>query len=151
LKDQIDQTLAIVDIEGQGRAPLVDVARRATPLIAAVPPRARPETDSGTPTADKVAMGAAQEEIVTRMSTSGGRHYGINVGRFKSRHQAERILLQTALIELGTLDEALRKVVRRSGGFDANFVGLSEEQADLACRRLSARQIDCAQIGPGSG
>ncbi|MGI9393051.1 MAG: D-alanyl-D-alanine carboxypeptidase family protein, partial [Boseongicola sp.] len=49
--------------------------------------------------------------VVTRMSTSGGRHWAINVGRFSSRHEAEKVLLQTALVELGTLDEALRKVV----------------------------------------
>ena len=90
----------------------------------------------------------AEEQIVTRLSTAGGRHFGINVGRFRSRHQAERVLLQTALLELGTLDEALRKVVERPGGYEANFVGLSAEQADLACRRLEARNVDCAPIGP---
>jgi len=87
-------------------------------------------------------------EVVTRLSTSGGRHFGITVGRFGSRHQAERVLLQTALLELGTLDEALRKVVKRSGGFDANFVGLSADEAELACRRLTARNVECAPIGP---
>ncbi len=87
-------------------------------------------------------------EIVTRMSTSGGRHWGINVGRFGSRHQAERTLLQTALVELSTLDQALRKVVPSGGGFDANFVGMSEEQAALACRRLAARNMACETLGP---
>jgi len=87
-------------------------------------------------------------EIVTRMSTSGGRHWGINIGRFGSRHQAERTLLQTALVELATLDQALRKVVPSGGGFDANFVGMSEEQAALACRRLAARNMACETLGP---
>jgi len=85
------------------------------------------------------------------MSTSGGRHWGINVGHYGTRHQAERVLLQTALVELSTLDQALRKVVQRRGGYDANFVGLSEDQAALACRRLSARNMDCQTLGPGPG
>ena len=89
-----------------------------------------------------------EPEVVTRFSTSGSRHWAINVGRYGSRHQAERVLLQTALVELSTLDEALRKVVPSGGGFDANFVGMSEEQAALACRRLSARNVSCETLGP---
>ena len=88
-------------------------------------------------------------EIVTRLSTSGGRFWGINVGRYNSRYDAERILLKTALHELGTLDEALRKVVPKGGGFDANFVGMTQETAELACRRLAARSLNCTPLGPG--
>ena len=36
----------------------------------------------------------------------------------------------------------------RSGGFDATFVGLTQDQADLACRRLQARAIQCFTMGP---
>nr|WP_281502748.1 serine hydrolase [Aliiroseovarius sp. F47248L] len=90
----------------------------------------------------------AEPEVVTRMSTSGGRHWAINVGVLGSRYQAERTLLKTALKEIDTLDEALRKVVRRSNGWHANFVGMSEAQADLACRRLNARNTRCKVLGP---
>ncbi|MBT8418097.1 MAG: D-alanyl-D-alanine carboxypeptidase [Silicimonas sp.] len=87
--------------------------------------------------------------VVTRLSTSGGRHWGVNVGRFTTRHEAEKVLLQTALVEMSTLDEALRKVVRSPKGWEANFVGMSREQADLACRRLAAQNVDCSPMGPG--
>lgn len=87
-------------------------------------------------------------EVMTRVSTSGGRHWGVNLGRFPSRGAAERALLQTALSETRALDGALRKVTQRGGGFDANFMGLSQEQADLACRRLQARAIQCFTLGP---
>lgn len=87
-------------------------------------------------------------EVVTRVSTSGGRQWAINVGNYNSRYAAERMLLQTALIEVNTLDEALRKVVQRKGGYDANFVGMTEEMAELACRRLAARQTECSVVGP---
>ena len=90
-----------------------------------------------------------EPQVVTRMTTSGGRHWGINVGRYTSRYAAEKMLLKTALAEINTLDGSLRKVVKSNRGFDANFMGLSRETADLACRRLQARQISCFMIGPG--
>lgn len=87
-------------------------------------------------------------EIVTRLSTSGGAYWGINVGRYGSRYQAEKVLLRTALAEMATLDGSLRKVSQSSAGFDANFVGMTRETADLACRRLKARNVTCFMIGP---
>ncbi len=89
-----------------------------------------------------------QPQVVTRLSTSGGRHWGINVGRYPNRYAAEKILLKTALAEMNTLDGSLRKVVKSKRGFDANFMGLTRETADLACRRLQARQVSCFMIGP---
>ncbi len=86
--------------------------------------------------------------VVTRASTSGGRQWAINVGKFNSRYDAERELLQTALTEINVLGESLRKVVNRKGGFDANFVGMTQETAELACRRLAARNGECTVIGP---
>ncbi|MFK7762010.1 MAG: D-alanyl-D-alanine carboxypeptidase family protein [Roseobacter sp.] len=91
---------------------------------------------------------APEPEVVSRMSTSGGHHWGVNVGQYGSRYMAERALLTTALTEMETLDGALRKVVKRPTGFDANFLGMSRESADLACRKLSARNIDCKTVGP---
>ena len=85
---------------------------------------------------------------MTRISTSGGRHWGINIGKFNSRNGAERALMKTMLTESATLNDGLRKIVERSGGYDANFIGLSQEQADLACRRLQARGTQCFAIGP---
>lgn len=89
----------------------------------------------------------SEPEVVTRISTSGGRHWGVNVGRYNTRHDAERVLLQVALSEMSTLDGSLRRVTQRSGGFDANFMGLTREGADLACRRLQARGTTCFMIG----
>ena len=90
----------------------------------------------------------AEQEVVTRVSTSGGRYWGVNVGRFNSSFDAERALLKTQLTESATLNDGLRKVVQKGGAFDANFMGLSQEQADLACRRLQARAVQCFTIGP---
>jgi len=87
-------------------------------------------------------------EVITRVSTSGGREWGVTVGSFPSRYHAERALLKVALVEMSTLDEALLKVVSRKGAFDATFVGISRETAEMACLRLQARQMDCSPIGP---
>lgn len=89
-----------------------------------------------------------EPEVVTRLSTSGGAFWGINVGRYGSRYQAEKVLLKTALAEMSTLDGSLRKVNQTKAGFDANFVGMTRETADLACRRLKARNVTCFMIGP---
>ncbi|WP_233557117.1 D-alanyl-D-alanine carboxypeptidase family protein [Gemmobacter lutimaris] len=87
-------------------------------------------------------------EVVTRISTSGGRHWGVNIGRFASRGAAERALMQTMLSEGATLNEGLRKIVQKPTGFDANFMGLSQKQAELACLRLQARGTQCFTLGP---
>lgn len=104
------------------------------------------------PIFDEVAVApdavAAEQEVVTRVSTSGGRYWGVNIGRFNSSYDAERALLKTQLTESATLNDGLRKVVQKGGAFDANFMGLSQDQADLACRRLQARAVQCFTIGP---
>jgi D-alanyl-D-alanine carboxypeptidase len=120
-------------------------------------PGPRPETPGGTaPQAaprpgTQVAAGSAepQPEVVTRVSTSEGRHWGVNVGRYPNAFKARQVLLQTALSEMSALEDSLRKVVRRPTGFDANFMGMTRDAADLACRRLQARKITCFMIGPG--
>nr|WP_232622738.1 serine hydrolase [Pseudorhodobacter sp. MZDSW-24AT] len=91
---------------------------------------------------------AEAEPVVIRLSTSNARHWGVHLGRFNSRSEAERLLLKTQLTESATLNEGLRKVVQKGGGFEANFMGLTQDQADLACRRLQARAVQCFPMGP---
>lgn len=116
-------------------------------VAAITTPKPRPEEmfAEAAPEPDTVPVAP---EVVTRISTSGGRHWGINVGRYASRSAAERQLLKTALAETATLNDGLRKVVERGGEYDANFIGLTQDQADLACRRLQARAIQCFTMGP---
>ena len=94
------------------------------------------------------AAAEPEQEIVTRLSTSGGHLWGVNVGRFATRYEAEKVLLKTALSEMTTLEGSLRKVNQSSKGFEATFQGMTREQADLACRRLKARNVTCFMIGP---
>jgi len=115
--------------------------------VAALRPAPRPETGVGS--AAEAGATEPEPEVVTRLSTSDGRHWGVNVGRYQTEYKARQVLLKTALAEMASLDGSLRKVVRRPTGFDANFMGLSREAADTACRRLQARKITCFMIGPG--
>jgi len=143
---------AAVVVAAAERPPEAEVSRGETApesLIVAAAPIPPPRPDDLASLQDQGTPGALKLEVVTRVSTSGGRHYGINVGKFASKYEAERVLLKTALVEIGTLDDALRKVVSRSGGFEANFVGMTEDMAQLACRRLEARRISCTTLGPG--
>jgi len=87
------------------------------------------------------------EEVVVVMSTSGGRHFGVNVGEYPSRYEAEKALLKTALAESATLNDGLRKTTQSGGVWRASFMGLTEEQAELACRRLTARAVPCETVG----
>ncbi|WP_109312636.1 D-alanyl-D-alanine carboxypeptidase family protein [Ruegeria sp. AU67] len=134
IKDGIAAAIAAADIQpsGDGGAPR-PAARPADLVLASTDPAAQPEPE---------------QEIVTRLSTSGGRLWGVNVGRYTTRYEAEKILLKTALSEMTTLEGTLRKVNQSSRGFDATFQGMTREQADLACRRLQARNVTCFMIGP---
>ncbi len=149
--------------EAQKIAPVPAVASITPPvapepvMLAAVSmrPIQRPTEEVLAPEVIKVAQAVkvkkapAAPEVITRVSTSGGRHWGVNIGRYPSRYAAEKVLLKTALSEISTLDGTLRKVVQRPQGFDANFLGMTRETADLACRRLVARNVNCFMIGPG--
>jgi len=125
------------------------ISNDPTAEIPGVKPEARPK-DLVLASVQEPAEDPTQE-VVTRISTSGGRNWGINVGRYPSQYKARKVLLKTALNEMSTLDGSLRKVVKRRSGFDANFMGLSRDTADLACRRLQAKQITCFMIEPGGG
>ena len=119
--------------------PDTELALAAEPM----PKRQAPIFDAVEP-----AEGAAdEEEVVVVMSTSGGRHFGVNVGEYPSRYEAEKALLKTALAESATLNEGLRKTSQSGGKWRASFMGLTEEQAELACRRLSARAVPCETVG----
>ncbi len=117
-------------------APVLQPAKRNAPIF----------EDAEAPL--QTAEAEPEQEVIIRVSTSGGRYWGVNVGRFNSSYDAERALLKTQLAESATLNDGLRKIIQKGGGYDANFMGLSQEQADLACRRLAARAIQCFTIGP---
>lgn len=155
MAETIEQAVTAAQVEPLSATVVSSLApplKPATTEVAADPaPVAAP---APTPRPEAIAVLAKEPKpepertVVTRLSTSGGRMWGINVGRFTTRDRAERVLLKTALAELGMLDDALRKVASSSRGHDANFVGMTQVGADRACRRLTARSIECNVLGP---
>jgi D-alanyl-D-alanine carboxypeptidase len=127
-------------------SPLIETAFEAAPEVT---PQARPAEIIMTAEAIAPAPSATPEatEVVEAFSTAGGGGWGINIGNFGTRDQAERALIQVAMAEAAVVEGGVRNITQRQGGFDGNIVGLSREAADLACRRLQARQITCFMLG----
>ena len=134
-----------LDVPAKEEALVAEVQMAAVEQVVALEP-ATVAVPAVEPETFEVA--STEPVVMSRLSTSGGRHWAINVGTYNSSYDAEKTLLRTALQEIGTLDEALRKVVKSKKGYEANFVGLTEDTANLACRRLSARDVPCITIGP---
>ncbi len=130
-----------------GIAAAIAAADIQTPTDDTTRPAARPE-DLVLASTNPTEPPEPEQEVVTRLSTSGGHLWGVNVGRYTTRYEAEKVLLKTALSEMTTLEGTLRKVNQSARGFDATFQGMTREQADLACRRLQARNVTCFMIGP---
>ena len=144
------EDIALAD--NQASDPAEETVTRQTPqpatsIYADIKPTPRPSRNAQVETD---LDGNPVQEVVTRLSSAGGRHWGVNIGLYTTRFEAERVLLQTALRELGTLDNALRKVSKNSRGFSANFVGMTQQEADIACRRLQSQGNLCQQSGPPS-
>ncbi len=84
---------------------------------------------------------AATQMIARRDGGRGG--YGISLGLYHSRKEAEQLLLRTALQESATLNDAHRSVSDTVRGFEPVFSGLSESAAELACGKIAARAQQC--------
>lgn len=141
----LDEVTEVESVAGSANVAPPAVELAAATLAAPLPKRQAPIFDAVE--AAEPAAAEASEEVVVVMSTSGGRHFGVNVGEFPSRYEAEKALLKTALAESATLNDGLRKTTQSGGAWRASFMGLTEEQAELACRRLSARAIPCETVG----
>jgi D-alanyl-D-alanine carboxypeptidase len=136
---------AVETVSAAALAP-ASVAAPAALLENAPPARKAPIFDTVEVAAAPEAEEEEAQEVVV-MSTSGGRHFGVMVGDYPSRYDAERALLKTALAESATLNESLRKPTQADGAWRASFMGLTEDQAELACRRLRARAVPCETVG----
>ncbi len=75
----------------------------------------------------------------SRCPTNSPTTWGIALGSYNSRNEAERALLTVALAEAATLMGGVRRVSQGGGGYDAQVVGLTREAADLACQRVCKR------------
>jgi D-alanyl-D-alanine carboxypeptidase len=141
----LDEVTEVETVAGAANLAPPEIELAAATIAAPLPKRQAPIFDAVA--VEEPAPTDENQEVVVVMSTSGGRHFGVNVGEYSSRYDAERALLKTALAESATLNAGLRKTSQSGGKWRASFMGLTEEQAELACRRLSARAIPCETVG----
>ncbi|MEM6307545.1 MAG: D-alanyl-D-alanine carboxypeptidase, partial [Pseudomonadota bacterium] len=125
-------------------APLAEggVAASAAPSVATIRPKVRdmqitPVVLSVPPTVEPA------QQIV-----APGPVWAINVGKYATRRDAEKVLVRTALAEMATLNGAARSIQPRNQGYEAVFSGMTRDQADLACRKLQAQHMTCLMIAP---
>ncbi|MFV0293913.1 MAG: D-alanyl-D-alanine carboxypeptidase family protein [Paracoccus sp. (in: a-proteobacteria)] len=87
-------------------------------------------------------------ERVSRASSSGGQAWGVSLGRFKTREQADKRLVQVAMQESALVGNGLRHVRESSKGYEATLVGLSQSAATSTCARLSEQNLRCDVTRP---
>ena len=148
-EDSLDaQAVALADTPTELTVTAAPAAETKVALVAVAPrPPKRKAPIYDAPEAAVATPEEAGETEVVTVSTSGGRHYGVTVGRFSSNYEADRFLTKTVLAEGATLGNGLRKVVKGSRGFDANVLGLTQREAEIACSRLQAKGVSCFTLG----
>ncbi|MGY6409806.1 MAG: serine hydrolase [Alkalilacustris sp.] len=119
----------------------------AAPRLAQLAAEGRAEPVAPSPALER-QVAAEGDLVLTQVSTSSPRLWGISLGRFGTRDAAERALMRAALAELSSFDAGLRRVQSGQSGFEATFVGLTEVEARIACDRLQVRARDCTTIAP---
>jgi D-alanyl-D-alanine carboxypeptidase len=96
---------------------------------------------------------ALEPVSVASAGTTGGNEWGVQLGAYRAKGDAERQLLTTALKDVLQLSGGLRRVeaasVRGVTIFRAQFVGLSQSDALGACEALARLQADCLPLAPG--
>ncbi|MFT3974570.1 MAG: D-alanyl-D-alanine carboxypeptidase family protein [Amaricoccus sp.] len=85
--------------------------------------------------------------------TTGGNEWGVQLGSYRAKGDAERQLLTTALMDVPALSGGLRRVeaarVQGVTVYRAQFVGLDQKSALAACASLARMQADCLPLAPG--
>ena len=125
-----------------GAAPVGVVGSASTFAVAQT--RARPVE----PERDAVQVASS-----SGAGTTGGNEWGVQLGAFRSKGDAERQLLTTALRDVPELSGGLRRVeaakVQGATIYRAQFVGLSQSEALGACEALARAQAACLPLAPG--
>jgi D-alanyl-D-alanine carboxypeptidase len=111
-------------------------------------PRSRPAGLDTTPA-------PAPIEVPVMVADSGnGGNWSVQLGAYRNRGEAERLLLTTALQDIQAFEGADRRIdqvnIKGVEMFRARFAGLSQAAAENACARLEARSAPCETIAPGT-
>lgn len=114
-------------------------------LLASPAPKPRSETVILAAMGEGDRSNPEELEIVSRPENSG-RTWGVTLGIFKSRDEAEKLLLRSALQDGAVLGGAQRHVADTSRGFRPSFANLSRANAELVCERFLSRSEECQVV-----
>jgi D-alanyl-D-alanine carboxypeptidase len=91
---------------------------------------------------------------LSQPTSTGGNDWGVQIGVHRAKGDAERQLLTTALKDVPQLAGSLRRVEGATVSgvkiYRAQFVGLDQGSAVMACEALRRLNSDCAPIAPGT-
>lgn len=116
-------------------------------LIESAPPEPRSETVIVAAMGEGDVSPPEAVEIVSRKGNSG-RNYGIVLGMYRSKAEADRLVMQIALRQGDALSGAARHVADTNRGFQPSFANLTLADAQLTCEQLQAQQQECSVVGP---
>jgi D-alanyl-D-alanine carboxypeptidase len=123
--------------------PVATAGSASTFAVAQAQPRTRP--------ADKTEPIAVADS--TSAGSTGGNDWGVQLGAYRAKGDAERQLLTTALKDVPELSGGLRRVeaarVQGVTVYRAQFVGLNQSDALGACATLAQLKADCLPLAPG--
>jgi D-alanyl-D-alanine carboxypeptidase len=169
------ETLATIIAEVNSDLAVAQTTRRA-PVLSWLTGRPAPRPSKARPTARQAAPAArsastfavaATAPAPRRRSTAaepatvpvasagntGGSQWGVELGAFRSKGDAERHLLTTALHDVPELNGGLRRVqpakVQGLTVYRAQFVGLSQQNAQGACSSITRLNSSCETLAPG--
>ncbi len=160
-QDSIAAAIEEVNAElAASRAALTGAPLRPAPRPGTALASARSQTGAGSPSTFAVApqRPAAEQVGAAAMAepggtTTGGNAWGVQLGAFRTKGDAERHLLTMALRDLPQLTGGLRRIepskVQGVTIFRAQFVGLSQQAAEGACAALGRETGSCQTLAPG--
>ena len=130
---------------------IVAALNEVQPLDVISPPVRRPSSlVTNEPTIQTASLVPA-EMLSPQMPTGD---WSVQLGTYGNRTNTEKLLIQTALMDLDSLQGAERRVevtqVQGMTMYRARFVGLSQNDALKACERLQSRNANCEVVQPGA-
>ena len=94
-----------------------------------------------------VVLGRVEARVIERPKLrTDRRKWAVHLGIYGTRVRAEKALLEAVLADISSLDGALRQVKSTSRGYHAEFVGITEINANKVCARLKAETSECEAV-----
>lgn len=102
------------------------------------------DTDAGSQ-AERVPM-KRPITVYVNLNLTEETRYGLYLGRFGTKPEADKHLLKVSLMDFSSVFGATKSVEQVGYQYVVKLLGLTRGNAEKACARLSARDVDCSVI-----